>query len=90
MVEQTPPWEAPKDANGGIDWHAMPSALPPRTPDMDFRTPEQRSEDIRLLAKSSEDTRRAEEAKLEAAKLKSGVPIPPRWHRWTQSQWRSQ
>lgn len=55
----------------------MPSALPPRTPDMDFRTPEQRSEDIRLLAKSSEDTRRAEEAKLEAAKLKSGVAIPP-------------
>lgn len=76
MVEQTPPWEAPKDADGGIDWHAMPSALPPRAPDMDFRTAEQRSEDIRLLAKSSEDTRRAEEAKLEAAKLKSGVPIP--------------
>ncbi len=45
-------------------------------PNCDFRTAEQRSEDIKLLAKSSEDTRRAEEAKLEAVKLKSGVPIP--------------
>ena len=45
-------------------------------PNFDFRTAEQRSEDIRLLAKSSEDTRRAEEAKLEAVKLKSGVAIP--------------
>ena len=76
MAEQPPPWEAPTDANGGIDWHAMPSALPPRNSDMDLRTAEQRSEDIRLLAKSSEDTRRAEEAKLAAVQLKSGVPIP--------------
>lgn len=47
-------------------------------PNFDFRTAEQRSEDIRLLAKSTEDTRRAEEAKLEAAKLKAGGPVPTR------------
>lgn len=47
-------------------------------PNFDFRTAEQRSEDIRLLAKSTEDTRRAEEAKLEAAKLKAGAPVPTR------------
>jgi len=77
MVEQTPPWEAPKDADGNVDWHNMQSALPPRTPDMDFRTPKQRSEDLERLTKITEDTRRAEEAKLEAAKLKAGVAIPP-------------
>ncbi|MCK9543041.1 MAG: AAA family ATPase [Novosphingobium sp.] len=42
----------------------------------DFRTPEQKREDLKTLEKISEDTRRAEEARLEAAKLKSGVPIP--------------
>lgn len=77
MVDQSAPWEAPKDANGGIDWHAMPSSLPPRTPDIDFRTPEQKREDSERLAKIMEDSRRAEEAKLEAAKLKAGTPIPP-------------
>lgn len=77
MVEQTPPWEAPKDANGGIDWHAMPSALPPSGPNVDFRTPEQKREDLERLAKITEDNRRAAEAELEKAKLKSGVPIPP-------------
>jgi len=77
MVEQTPSWEAPKDADGGIDWHAMPGALPPRTPDMDFRTPEQKREDTERLAKIMEDSRRAEEAKLAAAQLKAGVAIPP-------------
>ena len=46
------------------------------TQSTDFRTAEQRREDLELLAKSSEDNRRAAEAKLEAAKLKSGVPIP--------------
>lgn len=48
----------------------------PSVQTVDLRTAAQRSEDIRLLAKSSEDTRRAEEAKLAAAQLKSGVPIP--------------
>lgn len=76
MSDQTPPWEPPKDAEGRIDWAQMDKALPPRSLDFDFRTPEQRSEDIRLLVQSSENSRRAEEAKLEAAKLKSGVPIP--------------
>ena len=76
MADPTETWTPPLDANGGIDWTNMDKALPPRSPDFDFRTPEQRSEDIRLLAQSSDNHRRAEEAKLEAAKLKSGVPIP--------------
>ncbi|MES2339896.1 MAG: AAA family ATPase [Pseudomonadota bacterium] len=75
-MAEPPPWEAPKCADGSIDWANMDKALPPRTADFDIRTAEQRSEDIRLLAKSSEDSRRAEEAKLAAAQLKSGVAIP--------------
>lgn len=71
-----PNWTPPIDADGKIDWHAMPNALPPRQ-DLDFRTPEQKREDAERLAKIMEDTRRAEEAKLEAAKLKSGASIPP-------------
>lgn len=47
-------------------------------PSFDFRTPQQRREDLELVAKFSEDTRRAEEAKLEAAKLKAGAPVPTR------------
>lgn len=56
-------------------FNAQPPVAP--MPTFDFRSAAQRSEDIRLLAQSSEDTRRAEEAKLAAAQLKSGVPIPP-------------
>lgn len=44
---------------------------------LDIRTPQQKREDLELLAKFGEDSRRAEEAKLAAAQLKAGVPIPP-------------
>ena len=55
------------------------NAQPPVTSNakFDFRTPQQKREDIELLVKFGEDSRRAEEAKLEAVRLKSGVPIPP-------------
>jgi hypothetical protein len=46
------------------------------THNVDFRSPEQRRDDLRMMGKITEDSRRAEEAKLEAAKLKSGVAIP--------------
>lgn len=52
------------------DWTA-----PRGTPD--FRSEASKREDAERLAKMMEDNRRAEEAKLEAAKLKSGAPIPP-------------
>lgn len=78
MDEQPKPWEAPKDANGGINWHAMPNALPPRAPNGDFRTPEQRREDLERLEKISEDNRRAAEAELAKAQIKAGDPVPNR------------
>jgi hypothetical protein len=70
-------WTPPLDANGSIDWANMEKALSPRTPDFDFRTEKQKREDLELLGKITEDSRRAEEARLAAAQLKSGVPIPP-------------
>jgi len=66
-------------------WQTVSSApapaqngTPAGNPNFDFRTPQQRREDLELVAKFSEDTRRAEEAKLEAAKLKAGAPVPTR------------
>jgi len=76
MADPTNAWTPPLDANGSIDWANMDKALPPRSSDFDFRTPEQRSEDLKLLVQSSENHRRAEEAKLAAAQLKSGASIP--------------
>lgn len=80
MVEQSPPWKAgypPQTPTGQTDWDAI-DAHSKRNPSGDFRSPEQRREDLELLAKSSEDNRRAEEARLEAAKLKAGVELPPK------------
>ncbi|MFT3964539.1 MAG: AAA family ATPase [Sphingobium sp.] len=77
MSDPTNAWTPPLLENGSIDWANMEQALPPRDPLANLLTAQQRRENLELLAKSSEDSRRAEEAKLEAAKLKSGVPIPP-------------
>ncbi|KEQ55486.1 AAA family ATPase [Sphingobium chlorophenolicum] len=79
MVEQTPPWEPgcpPQTPDGKTDWDAI-GVHSNSNANVDFRTFEQKREDSERLAKIMEDTRRAEEAKLEAAKLKAGVAIPP-------------
>ena len=47
-------------------------------PNVDFRTPKQKREDLELLGKISEDSRRAEEAKLAAAELKAGGAVSNR------------
>lgn len=73
MADTPKVWDAPRYANGGIDWHAMPNALPARTPDTDFRALKQKREDLEMLAKLSEDMRRAEEAKTEREKLTRGL-----------------
>jgi hypothetical protein len=75
MAEQTPPWTVPLTPDGKTDWDAGMQSVQ-ASPNFDFRTAEQRREDLQLMGKISEDSRRAEEAKLEAAKLKSGVAIP--------------
>ena len=79
MDEQIPPWEAPKDANGGIDWHAMLGALPQRDPipDFGFGTAKEREAKEQHQAQVLEKLARIEEAKAKQAELKSGVPIPP-------------
>lgn len=73
--------DEPIDYVNAPEWVTVPGArtesvTPQSNLNFDFRTPEQKREDLELLAKVSEDTRRAEEAKLAAAQLKSGVPLP--------------
>lgn len=71
-------WTPPTTADGAIDWNNMASALPPRDPSLGFhRSHDEKRADDLLASKRVEDMRRMEEARLETAKLKAGVALPP-------------
>jgi hypothetical protein len=71
-------WKPPTTADGSIDWHNMDKALPPRDPKLGFHlNHEAKRADEERSAKVVEDLRRMEEAKLETARLKAGVALPP-------------
>jgi hypothetical protein len=71
-------WKPPQDANGGIDWNRMGEALPPRDPSLGFHASQQeKREEQERLAIIMENHLRGQEAALETARLKAGVPIPP-------------
>lgn len=71
-------WKPPTTADGAIDWHNLGNALPTRDPKLGFYlNHEEKRADEERSAKVVEDLRRMEEAKLETAKLKAGVALPP-------------
>ncbi|WP_292923063.1 AAA family ATPase [Novosphingobium sp. SCN 63-17] len=72
------PWKPPVTKDGSIDWNNMGDALPPRDPSLGFYlNKEEKRADEQRTSKLFEDMRRMEEAKLETAKLKAGVPLTP-------------
>lgn len=71
-------WTPPQDPKGGLDWNKMRESLPPRDPSLGVHANhEQKRESEERLAIIMENHRRGQEAALETARLKAGVPIPP-------------
>jgi len=78
------PWTVPTDADGSVDWTYRPSPLTDAsTANFYMNKEEQQAKDqkvvevIGLATRQEEAKARAEEARLERAKLTNGIALPP-------------